>query len=188
MESVAVALSCLGLVVACLSWWEGRRSRLAAQQSAMAAHQSAEAAEEMARLESERRHDELAPQICLEWAELGRRGSVWTSGVRVINNGLTYYEEASAELMHAQAGAPQAATRIESLTTSYVGEVGDAIALGPLPAGEDAPLVIHPTYEEDGMPRGGPVRLRLTFKSPNGRRWIQHYDTSIPRPPRVYFA
>lgn len=99
MEMAALALSVVGVGIAMLSWSESRKSRRAAEASAAAADESADAAQRSARIEADRRHDELAPLLRVEWTEVSRRVGVWNSGVRIFNERTIHYLEVQGELL-----------------------------------------------------------------------------------------
>lgn len=189
MDIAAFVVAVGGVLLAALSWIESRKSRRAAQQSAAAAARAADAAAETARLDSERRHDETAPQIRLEWAEVGGpAGNAWRHGVRVINTGTMAYPDVDVELLPPRPGDLPAAVHIQSRATDFVGEAETVIPLGRLDAGMAIGLLVHPTLEEDGLPRGGTASLRFTFTAEDGRTWVQHHDAEVPPPPRVFFG
>lgn len=186
MEVTALAVSVVGLVIALLSWFESRRSRRAAEASSEAAHNSAAAAQASARIEADRRHEELSPILRTEWAEVGRRVGVWNSGVRIYNGRAVDYVDVEVELLPAPQGTEPVARQIESVATQNVGSESSPISLGGLPAAGETGIVVHPVFEEDGLPRGGPFRLLLKLKGTDGATWTHHIDQEIPPPPRVY--
>jgi hypothetical protein len=181
----ALAVSAVGLGIAVVSWFESRKSRRAAEASAAAADESAEAAQRSARIEADRRHDELAPALRVEWTEVGRRVGVWNSGVRISNERTIDYVEVEGKLLRAPHGAKPAARQIESVATQYVGPES-SFPLGELSAAGDTGIVIHPVFEEDGLPRGGPFRLLLKLTAADGASWTYLIDEEVPPPPRIY--
>lgn len=186
MEQAALAVSVVGVVIALVSWFDSRKSRRAAEASAEAARESADAAQASARIEADRRHDELAPDLRSEWTDVGNRLGTWGSGVRIYNERTVDYIEAEAELLPAPPGTKAAAQQIESVATNYVGPASSPIPLGELPSAGDTGIVVHPVFDEDGLPRGGPFRLRLKLTAADGASWTCHIDEEIPPSPRVY--
>lgn len=192
IELVALIVAVLSALFVGLSWWDTRKSRVAAQRSASASEQSADASQTSARaatevvqLEQDRRHEELQPQIWIGWSDqLVDQGDAWTGGIRLISEGPLDYATVTAKLLPAPMGKPQAATRIQSLQTGEVAEPGEPVSLGELRQGEEALLVIHPARDDDGRPRGGPCRLRLKFETSNDHDpWTMLHDPDIPTPP-----
>lgn len=186
MEIAALVASVVGVGIAVLSWFESRKSRRASEASAAAADESADAAQRSARIEADRRHDELAPLLRVEWSEFGRHVGVWNSGVRVYNERTIDYVEVQGELLPAPHGTEPAARQIESVASQNVGPESSPIPLGGLPAAGETGIVVHPVFEEDGLPRGGPFRLLLKLTAADGASWTCPIDEEIPRPPRIY--
>lgn len=186
VEQAAVVVSVVGAAIALLSWFESWKSRRAAETSAAAARESAEAAKVSAQIEADRRHDELAPVLRTEWTEVGNRVGTWASGVRVYNERAIDYTEVQAELLPAPAGTKRAVEQIESVETHYVGPASSPIPLGELPSAGDTSIVVHPVFDEGGLPRGGPFRLQLQLTAPGGASWTCHVDEEVPPPPRIY--
>lgn len=186
MEAAALAVSVISVLIALLSWFDSRKSRRAAEASAEAAHESADAAQASARIEVDRRHDELAPVLRTEWNEVGNRVGTWNSGVRIYNERTMDYSEVRAELLPAPPGMKAAARRIESVATNYVGAASSPIPLGELPSAGDTAIVVHPVFAEDDLPMGGPFRIRLRLTAADGVSWTCHIDEEIPPTPRVY--
>ena len=186
MELAALAVSVIGVGIAALSWFESRKSRRAAEASAAAADESADAARTSARIESARRHEELAPVLRAEWTEVGRHVGVWNSGVRIYNERAFDYVEVQGELLPAPGGAKPAAQQIESIATQHVGSASSPVPLGELPAAGETGIVVHPVFEEDDLPRGGPFRLLLKLTAADGASWTHLIAEEIPRPPRIY--
>lgn len=190
----ATVIAVLGLIIAALSWWESRRAAAAskrsagaAERSATASHDSAQAAQEATRLERERRHEELEPEIHVEWRHelVGARGNSWASGVRIRSEGPLDYSRVIAKLLPPHSGAHQAAARIHSLSSSHTGGVGDEIPLGELPRGGQSRILVYPTRDENGDPRGGEFRLWLLFGADNDAEWVLVRTSEIPRPGSV---
>lgn len=180
-----MAASVVGVGIAVLSWFESRKSRRAAEASAAAADESADAAQRSVRIDADRRHDELAPVLWVEWTEVGRRIGVWNSGVRIRNERTIDYADVHGELIPAPHGAKSAAQQIESLATQYVGAESSPIPLGELPAAGETGIVVHPVLEEDGLPRGGPFRLLLKLTGAGGAVWTYLIDEEVPAPPSI---
>lgn len=139
-----------------------------------------------ARIEADRRHDELAPVLRVEWAEVGGRVGVWNSGVRIYNERTLDYVEVQGELLPAPHGAKPTAQQIESVATKYVAPESSPIPLGALPAAGETSIVVHPVFEEDDLPRGGPFRLLLKLTAADAASWSYLIDEEVPRPPRIY--
>lgn len=186
MEIAAIVVSVVGVGIAVLSWVESLKSRRAAEASAAAADESADAAQRSARIEADRRHDELAPVLRVEWTEVGRHVGVWNSGVRVYNERAIDYVEVQGELLPAPHGAKPAAQQIESVATQYVGPESSPIPLGELRAAGETGIVVHPVFEKDGLPGGGPFRLLLKLTAADGASWTYLIDEEVPPPPRIY--
>lgn len=167
------------------------RSAVASEQSAGASQTSARAATEVVQLEQDRRHEELQPCVWIAWSdELVDQGNAWTGGIRLINEeGPLDYTMVTAELLPAAMGKPQAAMRIRSLQTGEVAEPGEPISLGEFRQGEETLVIIYPARDDDGRPRGGACRLRLTFETSDDRDpWTILHDQDIPTSPFAFVS
>ena len=186
MEVAALLVSLAGVIIALMSWNESRKASYTAKASAESAQRSADAANETARIEAERRYDELTPRLRTEWSELERQGDAWGSGIRILNERTTSYAEVEAELMPPMTGVAPAAESIQSLATRHGGGTAERVPLGELPAEGSTAVVVHPVRADDGLPRGGPFRIRLRLTAVDGSSWTRIVDDRVPPTPRVY--
>lgn len=186
MEVAALVVSLAGVIIALMSWYESRKASRIAKASAESAQRSADAASDSARIEAERRYDELTPRLRTEWSELERQGDVWGSGIRIVNERTVSYAEVEAELMPPITGVAPAAESIQSLATRHGGRTAERIPLGALPAEGSTAVVVYPVRADDGLPRGGPFRIRLQLTTADGSSWTRIVEDRVPPTPRVY--